>query len=135
MRKLLLFSVLFATVCALGCGMAEGPRQKFQHAVFKFNEGLRWGYQSDVLPRVDAETRANFAEMHEGWGEIVQVSNAEVRESVYDEKTRKATVIVRFTWYRKDQMVVNTTETKQYWESVDNVWMMMAEEFVSGTPF
>jgi len=28
---------------ALACGVAEGPREKFKHSAFNFNEGLRWG--------------------------------------------------------------------------------------------
>jgi hypothetical protein len=127
--------LLVTLLLAASCGVAEGPREKLKHTAFLFNEGLRWGRYGDVLPRVDAETREHFMEMHQGWGDEVQIGGAEIVESVIDEEAKRAAVKVKFTWYRLNEMVVNTTVTTQHWDRRDGEWMMIAEEYTSGTPF
>ncbi len=131
---------IFLLVCAAwflatACGVAEGPREKLKHSAFLFNEGLRWGRYSEVLPRVDPEAREHFAEMHQGWGDEIQISNAEIIQSIIGEKLKKADLTVKFTWYRMNEMVVHDTITVQHWERRDGDWMMIAEEYQSGTPF
>ena len=121
--------------CALwGCGIAEGPREKLQRTAFSFNEGLRWSRDADVLPRVDPAAMAGFQEMHAGWGAEVQISSAEILQTVLDEKSRKAVITVKFTWYRNDEMVVKDSVTQQHWERRKGEWWLVAEEFQSGEP-
>ena len=119
---------------ALGCGMAEGPREKLQHTAFNFNEGLRWGRDADVLPRVDPAALAGFRALHAGWGVEIQISNVEIVQSVIDQKLDKAVLTVKYTWYKNSEMVVNETVTAQHWERRKGDWWMVAEEFQSGTP-
>lgn len=126
--------VLAAGALVWGCGMAEGPREKLQHTAFAFNEGLRWGRDADVLPRVDPAAMAGFQAMHAGWGEDVQISNVEILQSVVDDKLDKAVLTVKYTWYRNSEMVVNDTVTLQHWERRKGDWWMVAEEHKSGTP-
>jgi len=120
---------------AVACGVAEGPRDKLKHSAFLFNEGLRWNRQAEVLPRVDPAAIDHFMEMHRGWGEELYIENAEIINSIYDGKAKKAAITVKFTWYRNTEMVVHQTYTIQHWEKTDSDWMMMAEEYKSGTPF
>jgi hypothetical protein len=119
---------------AAGCGMAEGPREKLQHTAFNFNEGLRWGRDADVLPRVDPAALAGFRTMHAGWGDEVQVSGVEILQSVVDQKLDKAVLTVKYTWYKNSEMVVNDTVTAQHWERRKGEWWLVAEEYQSGTP-
>ena len=132
------WGVLLVCVIGMGmtaCGIAEGPRQKLTMATYHFNEGLRWGRYNDVFPVVDPEVLDSFKALHEGWGETLLESDAEILETVYDDKQHKAVVSVRFTWYRKSEMVVHSTVTRQHWEYKNSGWVMMAEEHLSGTPF
>lgn len=135
MRRGILLLLFAALLSATACGVAEGPREKLNHSAFLFNEGLRWGRYAEVLPRVDAEARDHFMEMHQGWGKEIQISNAEVVQSIIDEELKKADITVQFTWYRNDEMVVHETTTVQHWERKDGDWMMIAEEYLSGKPF
>ena len=128
----LIFAMVFT---AASCGLAEGPRQKLKHTALNFNEGLRWGRYSDVYPRVDPEALDHFMEMHKDWGSEIRLENAEMVQFVVDEKAEKASITVRFTWYRITEMVVHDTMTVQHWERRDGEWMMIAEEYQSGTPF
>ena len=128
----LLAAIALAT---LACGVAEGPREKLKHSAFSFNEGLRWGRYNEVLPRVDPETRDHFMELHQGWGKDIRISNAEMLQTVVDDKNEKAQISVKFTWYRVDQMEEHETITVQHWERRDGEWLMIAEEHQSGTPF
>jgi hypothetical protein len=73
--------------------------------------------------------------MHKGWGESLFVSGAEIVQTVYDDKNRKAVLTVKYTWYRKTEMVVYETVTLQHWEYVNAKWKMMAEEYQSGKSF
>jgi hypothetical protein len=132
MKFILISVVLFF---ALGCGIAEGPRQKLDRGIFQFHEGLRWGRQSDVLPAVDEQAREHFQKMHAGWGTAIQISSADVIQVVYDDKARKAVVSVRFAWFRKKEMVAYETVTRQNWEYRGGKWWLVAEEFLSGQPF
>ena len=127
----------FLAIAALAaaCGMAEGPREKLQHTAFAFNEGLRWGRDADVLPRVDPAALAGFRQMHTGWGAEIQVNDIEILQSVVDDKLDKAVLTVHYTWYRRSQMEVQETVTLQHWERRDGEWWMVAEEYQSGTPF
>lgn len=127
-------AALVVGALALGCGMAEGPREKLQHTAFAFNEGLRWGRDADVLPRVDPAAMSGFQAMHAGWGAEIQISGAEILQSVVDKKLDKAVITVKYTWYRNDQMVVNETLTLQHWERRKGEWWMVAEEYKSGEP-
>jgi hypothetical protein len=124
-----------AMMLAVACGVAEGPREKLRHSAFVFNEGLRWGRYAEVLPRVDPESREHFMEMHQGWGKEIQISRAEIVQSIIDDDLKKAAITVAFEWYRNDEMVVRETVTVQNWERRDGEWIMIAEEYVSGTPF
>jgi len=136
MNKYVLFSAFISLSLFLSaCGIAEGPQQKLTVSVFNFNEGLRWGRYNDVMPIVDKAALEHFTKMHEGWGDSLLISDAEVVQTIYDSKAHKAVVSIRFTWYKKSQMVVNTTVTNQHWEYRDSGWVMMAEEYLSGTPF
>jgi hypothetical protein len=128
-------AALVAGAAAVGCGMAEGPREKLQHTAFSFNEGLRWGRDADVLPRVDPPALAEFRARHAGWGTDVQVSGVEILQSVVDDKLDKAAITVKYTWYKNSEMVVNDTVTLQHWERRKGEWWMVAEEHQSGTPF
>jgi hypothetical protein len=122
--------------CALlsACGMAEGPREKLQRTAFAFNEGLRWGRDAEVLPRVDPAALAGFQALHAGWGGEVQISGVEILQSVVDKKLDKAVLTVKYTWYRQSEMVVNDTVTLQHWERRKGEWWMVAEQYQSGTP-
>jgi len=124
-----------AIIGSISCGIAEGPREKLRHSAFLFNEGLRWNRYNEVLPRVDPAAQEHFSQMHEGWGENLRVESADIVQSVYDSKTKKADISVKFTWYRLTEMEVCTTVTVQHWEYTDAGWIMMAEEYKSGTPF
>ncbi|MBN2340440.1 MAG: hypothetical protein JXX29_01115 [Deltaproteobacteria bacterium] len=124
-----------AIVVAAGCGLAEGPKEKLDRGIYQFNEGLRWGRYNDVLPVVDDEALDHFKKLHEGWGSNVQISSAEVLQVIYDEVNRKALVSVKFTWFRKNEMVVYDTVTNQHWEYREGKWWMVAEEIYSGQPF
>ena len=127
-------AVLAVAAWAVGCGMAEGPREKLQHTAFAFNEGLRWGRDADVLPRVDPAALAGFQALHAGWGSEVQVSGVEILQSVIEKKLDKAVLTVKYTWYKNSEMVVNETVTLQHWERRKGEWWMVAEEYKSGTP-
>jgi hypothetical protein len=136
MSKRIAIALLAAIALAtLACGVAEGPREKLKHSAFSFNEGLRWGRYNEVLPRVDPETRDHFMELHQGWGKDIRISNAEMLQTVVDDKNEKAQISVKFTWYRIDEMVECETITVQHWERRDGEWLMIAEEHQSGTPF
>lgn len=124
-----------ALAAITGCGLAEGPKEKLDRGVYQFNEGLRWGRYNDVLPVVDAEALAHFKEMHEGWGTAVSISSAEIMQVIYDDTERKALISVKFTWFRKKEMVVYETVTNQHWEYREGKWWMIAEEINSGQPF
>lgn len=126
--------VLICGAAACGCGIAEGPREKLQRTAFAFNEGLRWGRDAEVLPRVDPAALPGFRELHAGWGAEIQVSGVEILQSVIDKKLDKAILTVKYTWYRNDQMVVHDTVTLQHWERRKGEWWMVAEEYQSGTP-
>ena len=115
--------------------MAEGPRQKLDRGVFQFNEGLRWGRYSDVLPSVDKDAVAHFQQMHADWGTKIQLSAVDVLQIIYDDKTRKAQISVRYAWFRKTEMVAYETVTKQNWEYRTGKWWLVAEEYQSGQPF
>jgi len=127
-------AALVAGAVAWGCGIAQGPRDTLRETAFSFNEGLRWGRDADVLPRVDPAAMAGFQAMHAGWGAEIQISSAEILQTVLDEKSRKAVITVKFTWYRNDEMVVNETVMQQHWELRKGGWWMVAEEYKSGTP-
>lgn len=118
-----------------GCGFVEGPKEKLNTSAFQFNEGLRWGRYNDVLPMVDAEALDTFKKIHAQWGSAVQISTAEILQVIYDENERKAIISVKFTWYRKSEMVVHDTITKQHWDHRGGTWWMVAEDFESGEPF
>ena len=128
----LVFAMAFT---AASCGLAEGPRQKLKHTAMNFNEGLRWGRYAEVYTRVDPKALDHFMEMHEDWGNEIRIENAEMIQFVVDEKAEKASIAVKFTWYRVTEMVVHDTMTVQHWERRDGEWMMIAEEYQSGTPF
>lgn len=132
LRKLVLTILVFS---ALSCAIADGPRQKLKRTVFSFNEGLRWGRYNEVLPSVSPAALEHFSAMHQGWGDTIQISNAEVLHSVVDDKAKKASIEVKFTWYKIDELVVHDTVTLQHWEMQKATWYLVAEEYRSGTPF
>jgi hypothetical protein len=125
---------LLALLLLAACG-AEGPQDKLRHSAFLFNDGLRWGRYQEVLPRVDPAAREHFMELHAEWGDKVQISDVEPVQYVFSEDGERADVTVQFTWYRIDELVVQTTRTTQHWEQRDGEWIMIGEEHVAGTPF
>ncbi|MBN2530605.1 MAG: hypothetical protein JXR76_29730 [Deltaproteobacteria bacterium] len=127
--------VMSLVFLALGCGLAEGPREKLDRGLFQFNEGLRWGRYSDVLPVVDADAREHFQKMHEEWGTTILITAADVLQVLYNDRERKADISVRYSWYRKKEMTAYDTVTKQHWEYRVGKWWLVAEEFQSGQPF
>jgi hypothetical protein len=120
---------------SLSCGAGEGREDKLQRAVFYFNEGIRWGRLQEVLARVDPGTEEHFLSMHKDFGEIIKVISCDVVNSKVNLETGEAQVGVKITWYRIDEMVEHSTVVMQYWEEKDRDWVMMREEFRSGTPF
>ena len=133
--KLFIIALLSFASMATGCGLAEGPREKLDRGVFQFNEGLRWGRYNDVLPVVDEDALEHFQKMHEGWGTTIQISSADVLQVLYNDRERRADISVRFSWYRKSEMVAYDTVTRQHWEYRTGKWWLVAEEFQSGQPF
>ena len=133
--KLFIAAAVSFLCLSAGCGIAEGPREKLDRGVFQFNDALRWGRYNDVLPLVDADALEHFQKMHADWGTGIQISAAEILQVIYDDKARKAQVSVRFSWYRKTEMVSYDTVTKQHWEYRAGQWWLIAEEYQSGQPF
>jgi len=135
-RSMSIVAAALALAVACGCGIAEGPRKKLQYSSFMFNEGLRWGRSGEVVTRIDPESRDQIMAMHSDWGSQVQISDAEIIESVVDDAEGLAQLSVRFVWYRQTEMVVHETVLVQHWRLADDgEWYVVAEEHRSGTPF
>jgi len=135
MKFISVTGLLALALVAAACAIAEGPREKLARSSFEFNEGLRWGRYNDVLPAVDAAAMSHFMDMHQGWGQDIRISSAEIIQTTYDEKAKKAVLHVQWVWYRNKEMVVYETVTVQNWEYRDGRRWMMAESHQSGQAF
>lgn len=131
--------VTVLAAAALGLIACGGPSQKAQSdlkdAVLRFNEGIRWGRLQEVMPRVNPQNAEQFMKMHEKFGTEIQLSDYELINSTYNEKEKKADVLVRITWYRQSEMELFSTILLQAWEYQGMEWMLMTETYQSGQAF
>lgn len=127
--------LITVALIVFGCAALQGRSEKLREAVFVFNEGVRWGQIQDVLSRVDPAIEAHFLKMHEDFGKSIKVTECEVVRTQVDLEKGTAEVGVQLTWYRIDEMVVRETVLVQYWEEKEREWLMVREEFRSGTAF
>lgn len=135
MQKLIpLFLVSALLLCACGA-TGQSRSEKLKEAIFYFNEGVRWGRLQDVMTRVDPGGQELFLEMHKDFGKLIKVTGYEIVNTAYDTENHKAQVGVKITWYRIDQMEVHETVVSQNWEDRDHTWVLIAEEYMTGTPF
>jgi hypothetical protein len=130
---------LLLPAMVLGLIACGGPSQKAQSdlkdAVLRLNEGIRWGRLQEVMPRVNPENAEQFMKMHEKFGTEIQLSDYELINSTYNEKEKKADVVIRITWYRQSEMELFSTILLQAWEYQGMDWMLMTETYQSGQAF
>lgn len=117
------------------CGPAQKSKSNLQEAVLMFNEGVRWGRLSEVLPRIHPDSVSHFLEMHKEFGEDIKVSDYELLHVHHDDKNKKADVTVQIVWYRESEMLQKKTMLIQHWEEQGQDWIMIAEEYISGDKF
>jgi hypothetical protein len=84
---------------------------------------------------VHPDAREHFFEMHREWGREIRLSGYEIIHTDADLEEGKARVVVRVSWYRMSEMEARETEVVQRWEEIDREWLLIAEEYRSGTPF
>ncbi len=130
------FILLLLMAFGLGsCTAIQTSSDRLKEAISYFNEGVRWGRLQEVLSRIDPNTEEHFLEMHKEFGKEIQLTSCEIVSVKINEKEKKATVGVLIVWYRLSEMVVHETSLIQLWEEKERNWIMMAEEYRSGTPF
>jgi hypothetical protein len=126
---------LILLVFLLGCGLYQTRTDKLKEAVTQFNEGVRWGRMQDVISRLDPQIKAHFIEMHKDFGRAIKITECEIVNSAVSMEKGVSEVGIRIVWYRIDEMEVHETVVSQRWEEQKGKWLMVAEEYRSGTPF
>jgi hypothetical protein len=134
MKKHLIVGAALVILTA-ACGAGYSSSEKLGYAVTQFNEGVRWGRLGEVLPRVDMKAREHFMALHAGWGSEIQISAYEIVQTVIDDKVGKAEVTIVVSWYRVKDMEAKDTVLVQRWMEEDSEWLLIAEEYQSGSPF
>lgn len=106
-----------ATLCgSLGCAWLDPlhRRADFDQIQKSFTQDLRWGRIDKASERVAPELRAEFKSLAPGFAKL-RITDYEIIDSKLDPDLAHATVDVRYSGYRVDELVERSVTIHEDW--------------------
>ena len=125
MRSLVLLIGLAA------CGGAQAHVDDLMEAVRGYNEGVRWERYPMAAAHVPVKERDQFIEEREDLEKELHISDYEVVR-MGGAKGDKATIEVKYTWFKDSEGIVRETRALQSWERHGKAWMIVDERRTKG---
>lgn len=106
-----------ATLCgSLGCAWLDPlhRRSDFDQIQKSFTQDLRWGRMDKASERVAPELRAEFKSLAPGFQKL-RITDYDIIDSKLDPDLKHATVDVRYSGYRVDELVERSVTIHEDW--------------------
>lgn len=123
--------VFFWVPLLAACLAPPSAGQRLNDAAYELNVASRFGRGDIALERVAAETKRSFSASRAGWGRDILVVDAEI-VAVRGIDDDDAQVDVTYTWQRKGESLMRTTQVVQDWRDEDRAWLLMKETRATG---
>jgi hypothetical protein len=106
--------------------------ERLQDQVYALNDETRWGRIDLAAQRTTPEYRTDFLISHRGWGNDVQISDAEVTNLTLATDSESAAALVTVSWYDMHTMEAHTTTLRQRWTKSSGPYVLAGEELLGG---
>ncbi|HTJ45602.1 MAG TPA: hypothetical protein VL463_26045 [Kofleriaceae bacterium] len=126
MKRIILIGVLVAA-----CGGAQQRTDDLLEAARMYNDGVRWERLPMAATRVPAKERDQFLDEREDLAKDLHISDYELVR-VAAGKGDKATIEVKYTWFKESEGVVRETRAIQTWERHGKTWLVVDEHRMKG---
>ena len=126
-----LWVVIMSVVC--GCGGGVTPQVRFDAAVHKYNDALRWKRASVVASFLPDKAATKYIEKHSAFGADYRILDYEVQFMRPTDQGTKAVSIVHFSWVRLPANVVKRTVLEQQWSEHEGQWKVFKQEVIIGS--
>ena|GEM_PF-5110569 len=130
-RSLWVLLMVFVFVC--GCGGGMTPQVRFDGAVHKYNDALRWKKASIVASFLPDKAASKYLEKHSAFGSDYRLLDYEVQSMRPIEQGKKAVSVVHFSWLRLPANVVEKTLLEQHWTEHKGQWKILKQEVIVGS--
>jgi hypothetical protein len=130
-RLVLCFALSLGPACLFESASSS---KKFSETVEQMNKATRWGQLGQAARMVDPAYRAQFTSNHAGWGELIQVADAEVVQLDMAPTNDSATAVISYEWYLKSAMTLHQSVVRQRWSRGRGGFGLLSEIVVQGDP-
>ncbi|MGA2401399.1 MAG: hypothetical protein ABSG91_06805 [Syntrophobacteraceae bacterium] len=134
-RKLWVPFILLLALVPASCASTGGSEKKslesLKASVDAFNSTLRWEDYTSAAAFVPADKKEQFWAYADRFKGKIHIIDYQVREVAHMEKSRSATAIVFFQYWRTDSPTVRTVNISQKWyyDEKDKVWKVYNSGF------
>jgi hypothetical protein len=132
--KLVLATATPAFLALAACGaLPTTGLANAQQTAQNFNMDARLGRNEYVLDTVAPESRDEYMQHHRAWGNGIRIADVELGTMRPHPGEKEVDMLVHVSWYRPEQLELQSTTIKQTWHSkgVDK-WQLVSESRVDG---
>jgi len=124
---------IIVTASLVGCGGAQQRADNLMEAVRGYNEDVRWERYPSAAARVPSRERDLFIDEREEVEKDLHISDYElVKVTGAKSAQDKATIEVKYTWFKESEGVVRETRALQTWERHGKSWLIIDEHRTKG---
>lgn len=109
-------------------------RDDFARQAREFNDHVRWGRWSIAAQSMRPEEARLFLERVKLAGPDLELGDSDTT-SIQLTGDETATVVVKFDWYSKREMIVQSSTIEQHWKVEGGRWMLIDQRRVAGDRF
>jgi hypothetical protein len=125
-----LWGFLMVVVC--GCAGGMTAQVRFDRAVHKYNDALRWKRASVVASFLSDKAATQYLEKHSAFGADYRLLDYEVQSMRPVDQGKKAVSVVQYSWLRLPANVVEKTVLEQQWTEHEGRWKIFKQEVIIG---
>ena len=135
MKRILGIAAVLALLGSIqGCG-TPNRMTHLKDTLRTFNQQVRWGMWPAASAHVGTKMREMWLASRLSGAAGLKISDVKlVRVTSDGPRATKAEVFVSLTWYRVDDMTVQSATWKQNWEHSRAGWSLVGEERLASNP-
>lgn len=109
-------------------------KETFTRLAREFNDDVRWGRYASAAQSFPPDEARLFLERVKLAGPDLEIADQDVT-SIQFASDEAATVVVKFDWFSKREMLVKSTTIEESWKYLDGRWRVVSQKRVGGDRF
>ena len=126
-RRALIVVFALLSGCLTAVGMHKKASEDLTKSAKLFNDYVRWSNADKASEFVDKDTRAKFVDWRIDLDKALEITDVRVGATDFGKESQDATVIVTWTFFRKNEGTEQTKVGTEHWYRKDQKWFVKNE--------